>query len=62
MKLSIVSTLYFSAPSLVDFYNRIKTEATKVAPDSYEIILVNDGSPDESLTTAIDLAENGLIK
>jgi len=42
---------------LVDFYNRIKTEATKVAPDSYEIILVNDGSPDESLTTAIDLAE-----
>ena len=57
MKLSIVSTLYFSAPSLVDFYNRIKTEATKVAPDSYEIILVNDGSPDESLTTAIDLAE-----
>ena len=24
MKLSIVSTLYFSAPSLVDFYNRIK--------------------------------------
>lgn len=57
MKLSIVSTLYFSAPSLVDFYNRIKTEAIKVAPDSYEIILVNDGSPDESLTTAIDLAE-----
>jgi putative glycosyltransferase len=57
MKLSIVSTLYFSAPSLVDFYNRIKTEAAKVSPDSYEIILVNDGSPDESLTTAIDLAE-----
>ncbi len=57
MKLSIVSTLYFSAPSLVDFYNRIKAEAAKVSPDSYEIILVNDGSPDESLATAIDLAE-----
>ena len=57
MKLSIVSTLYYSAPSLVDFYNRVKTEATKVSPDSYEIILVNDGSPDASLATAIDLAE-----
>ena len=57
MTLSIVSTLYYSAPSLVDFYNRVKTEATKVSPDSYEIILVNDGSPDASLATAIDLAE-----
>jgi putative glycosyltransferase len=58
MKLSIVSTLYYSAPSLIDFYNRIKAEAIKVAPDSYEIILVNDGSPDESLSIATDLAKN----
>ena len=27
-------------------------------PDSYEIILVNDGSPDDSLSTAIKLADN----
>jgi putative glycosyltransferase len=57
MRLSIVSTLYYSAPSLIDFYNRIKAEAEKISPDSYEIILVNDGSPDESLLTAIELAE-----
>ena len=57
MKLSVVSTLYYSASSLLDFYNRIKAEAIKVAPDSHEIILVNDGSPDESLSIAIDLAK-----
>jgi len=58
MKLSIVSTLYYSAPSLLDFYNRIKAEVEKVSPDSYEIILVHDGSPDDSLSTAIKLADN----
>ena len=57
MKLSIVSSLYYSAPTLVDFYNIIKTEAKKISPDSHEIILVNDGSPDESLSMAIELAE-----
>jgi putative glycosyltransferase len=56
MKLSIVSSLYYSASTLVDFYNRIKAEAKKISPDSYEIILVNDGSPDNSLSMAIDLA------
>ena len=49
--------MYYSASSLLDFYNRIKAEAIKVAPDSHEIILVNDGSPDESLSIAIDLAK-----
>lgn len=58
MKLSIVSTLYYSAPSLIEFYERIKAEAIKISPDDYEIILVNDGSPDESLSIAQDLAAN----
>ncbi len=47
MKLSIVATLYRSAPHLREFYTRIKAAAEKVASD-YEILLVNDGSPDDS--------------
>lgn len=47
MKLSIVATLYRSAPHLREFVARMNTAAAAVTPD-YEILLVNDGSPDES--------------
>lgn len=47
MKLSIVATLYRSALHLREFYARIKAVAEKITSD-YEIILVNDGSPDNS--------------
>lgn len=57
MKLSVVSTLYCSASSINDFYIRIKAEAIKITGNSHQIILVNDGSPDESLAIAIDLAK-----
>jgi putative glycosyltransferase len=56
MKLSIVTTLYYSAPYLEEFYTRI-TEAARPITEDYEIILVNDGSPDESLGMAIRLYE-----
>jgi putative glycosyltransferase len=54
MDLSIVTTLYYSAPYLEEFYSRVCAVAQVVATD-FEIILVNDGSPDGSLQTAISL-------
>jgi putative glycosyltransferase len=56
MQLSIVTTLYHSAPYIAEFYERAKTAAERFSTD-YEMILVNDGSPDNSLDIAISLAE-----
>jgi putative glycosyltransferase len=52
--LSIVSTLYRSAPYLEEFYQRSVAAAEQLTAD-FEIVLVNDGSPDESLTMAVAL-------
>ena len=52
--LSIVTSLYLSAPYLREFSRRAR-EAAAAATLSYEIILVNDGSPDDSLATALQL-------
>jgi putative glycosyltransferase len=57
MKLSIVSTLYQSAPYVVEFHKRASAVATGLVNEDYEIILVNDGSPDESLDEAVNLAK-----
>lgn len=57
MMLSIVTTLYRSAEYIEDFYRRISDEAQKITTD-YEIIFVNDGSPDDSLERSIILYEN----
>jgi len=56
MRLSIVSTLYNSAPHLFEFYERITKCAQDITHD-YELILVNDGSPDNSLELAVSLHE-----
>ena len=55
MKLSIVASMYLSAPYLREFYRRCRTVAQKVAGDDFEIVLVNDGSPDDSLEVALEL-------
>jgi putative glycosyltransferase len=55
MKLSIVSTLYLSSPYLVEFHGRISAVAQEFAGDNYEIIFVNDGSPDDVLDLCVDL-------
>ena len=55
MKLSIVATLYRSAPHLEEFWGRVQAAARALAGDDYELILVNDGSPDDSLAHAIRL-------
>ncbi len=52
--LSIVSTLYLSARSIEAFHERASTAAAGLTPN-YEIILVNDGSPDDSLAAALRL-------
>lgn len=52
MKLSIVTTLYYSSQYLDEFYQRISKVAAAI-DDNYEIIFVNDGSPDDSLETAL---------
>lgn len=56
MRLSIVTTLYASAPYLGEFYRRITAAAEQITED-YELIFVNDGSPDQSLEVALNLAK-----
>lgn len=56
MRLSIVTTLFYSSPYIEEFYQRTKKTVEAITPD-YEIILVNDGSPDDSLEKAITLHE-----
>lgn len=57
MKLSIVATLYQSAPYITEFHQRASAAAIQLVADSYEIVLVNDGSPDNSVDLAVQLAE-----
>ena len=54
MDLSIVTTLYCSAPYLEEFYARACTAAERVTR-SFEIVFVNDGSPDNSLEIALSI-------
>lgn len=58
MKLSIVATLYKSARYITEFHRRATLVAQQTVGTDYEIILVNDGSPDESLEIAIKLSES----
>lgn len=57
MKLSIVATLYQSAAYVVEFVQRAKVAGKALVGDDYEIVLVNDGSPDNSLELAVGLCE-----
>ncbi|MDG5467830.1 glycosyltransferase family 2 protein [Deltaproteobacteria bacterium IMCC39524] len=57
MKLSIVATLYNSAGYIEEFCLRAADAAVQLVEDSYEIVLVNDGSPDNSLDVAVRLSE-----
>lgn len=57
MKLSIVTTLYQSASYIEEFHSRASVVARQMVDDDYEIIMVNDGSPDNSLEVAVALTE-----
>jgi putative glycosyltransferase len=54
VKLSIVTTLYRSAPYVRDFYARAASAAAQFTPD-FEIIFVNDGSPDDAFEQVLEL-------
>lgn len=51
MKLSIVATMYNSSKYVIEFVDRITACAEMITPE-YEVILVDDGSPDSSLQIA----------
>ncbi len=57
VKLSIVTTLYKSAPYLSEFHRRAGAAARQLVGTDYEIIMVNDGSPDDSLDLAVKLSQ-----
>ncbi len=57
MKLSIVATLYRSAPHIAEFHKRASATASRLVGGDYEIVFVNDGSPDNSLELAVKLSE-----
>lgn len=57
VKLSIVTTLYHSEPYLREFHQQATAAAREAAGDEYEIVLVNDGSPDDSLARAVALSK-----
>lgn len=54
MKLSIVTTLYRSAPTIEAFYRRMMQAADAMFA-GIEMVIVNDGSPDNSLDIALGL-------
>lgn len=56
MKLSIVTTMYRSAPYLREFHDRVTRVAAEITPD-FEVIYVNDGSPDDSQVIAAQLVD-----
>ncbi len=58
MRLSVVSTLYRSEPYILEFHRRICAAAQAITSD-FEIVFVNDGSPDRSLEIARSLVSPG---
>lgn len=57
MMLSVVTSLYKSTPFLERFVTSITQTVCELGIDDYEIIAVNDGSPDDSLATMLKLKE-----
>jgi putative glycosyltransferase len=57
MNLSIVTTLYKSGAFVEEFYRRASEAAQRIT-DDYEIVMVDDGSPDNSLDIACALARD----
>jgi putative glycosyltransferase len=54
MELSIVTTLYRSAATIDEFYRR-RVSAAEALRYEVEVIMVNDGWPDDSLERALRL-------
>lgn len=60
-KISVVTTMYYSAAYLQEFFHRTKASLESVGVQ-YEFVFVNDGSPDNSLDVALALrSENPCV-
>jgi putative glycosyltransferase len=57
MKISVATPLYRSAPYVEELCARLKKTIAKIGADQYEIILVNDASPDDDLSVAKRVAD-----
>jgi putative glycosyltransferase len=57
VKISVVATLYYSEKYVQEFYNRIHNSVLRITED-YEIVFVNDGSPDNSLSRILAFQQN----
>lgn len=57
LKISVVVTLYYSEKYVREFYSRI-TKALLALTENYEIIFVNDGSPDGANLIVLELQHN----
>jgi polyisoprenyl-phosphate glycosyltransferase len=55
--LSVVASCYEEEESLDEFYRRVSTVCRETVSDSYEIVLVNDGSQDGTWAQMVRLAE-----
>ena len=58
-KISVVTTLYYSAPYIEEFVRRAHVALKKTA-EQFEFIFVNDGSPDNSSEIVRRLIDQGL--
>ena len=56
MRLSVVTSLYRSSPFIEEFHARV-TAAAAAITSAYEIVFVNDGSPDDSLAVALQVRD-----
>ncbi|AEV70951.1 glycosyl transferase [Mycolicibacterium rhodesiae NBB3] len=54
IELSVVATMYHSTAFVAEFYERVR-KVLELLAVSYEIVFVNDGSPDDSLAKATAL-------
>jgi putative glycosyltransferase len=55
-EMSVVTTMYRSETYLAEFHVRMVATLTRLGIASYEIIFVNDGSPDASFEAALQLS------
>ena len=55
-QISVVSPVYGCKTCLIELYSRLKQTLEKITPD-FEIILVNDASPDGAWETIVELAQ-----
>jgi putative glycosyltransferase len=54
VKLSVVTTLYNSSAHVSEFYRRARESARRLTED-FELIFVNDGSPDDAFAQVLEL-------